>query len=74
MLGVVWCSRGYAVYVRNRSTAMTQRSTAGRAAHTQPELGGVPSPNEIVSAADVQGCIDLLARYLEEAHTGNYAR
>jgi 3-oxoacyl-[acyl-carrier protein] reductase len=30
----------------------------------------VHRPNEIVSAADVQGCIDLFARYLEEAHTG----
>jgi putative aminopeptidase FrvX len=47
--------------------------------------GGVPSitlsipcryvhtPNEMVNASDVQSCIDLLARYLEEAHTGNYA-
>src|SRR5918997_3364510 len=47
--------------------------------------GGVPSitlsipcryvhtPNEMVNASDVQSCIDLLARYLEEAHTGDYA-
>ena len=47
--------------------------------------GGIPSitlsiptryvhtVNEMVSAADVQACIDLLARYLEEAHTGDYA-
>jgi hypothetical protein len=27
----------------------------------------------MVSAADVQACITLLARYLEEAHTGDYA-
>jgi putative aminopeptidase FrvX len=33
----------------------------------------VHTPNEMVSASDVQACIDLLARYLEEAHTGNYA-
>ncbi len=33
----------------------------------------VHTPNEMVSATDVQACIDLLARYLEEAHTGDYA-
>lgn len=47
--------------------------------------GGIPSitlsvpsryvhtVNEMVSATDVQAAIDLLARYLEEAHTGDYA-
>ena len=47
--------------------------------------GGIPSltlsvpcryvhtPNEMVNASDVQACITLLARYLEEAHTGDYA-
>jgi endoglucanase len=47
--------------------------------------GGIPSftlsipsryvhtVNETVHPDDVQACIDLLARYLEEAHTGNYA-
>src|SRR5919206_2166097 len=47
--------------------------------------GGIPSitlsiptryvhtPNEMVNASDVEACIDLLARYLQEAHTGNYA-
>ena len=47
--------------------------------------GGIPSitlsiptryvhtPNEMVNASDVQACIDLLARYLEETHTGDYA-
>jgi len=47
-------------------------------------LGGVPvmtlsiptryvhSVNEMVSASDVQACIDLLAHYLEEAHMGDY--
>ena len=33
----------------------------------------VHTVNEMVSAADVQACINLLARYLEEAHTGDYA-
>ncbi|HEY8292628.1 MAG TPA: M20/M25/M40 family metallo-hydrolase, partial [Thermomicrobiales bacterium] len=32
----------------------------------------VHTVNEMVSAADVQACIDLLARYLEEAHQGDY--
>ena len=47
--------------------------------------GGIPSitlsiptryvhtPNEMVNASDVEACIVLLARYLEEAHTGDYA-
>jgi len=29
--------------------------------------------NEMASASDIQACIDLLARYLEEAHMGDYA-
>ncbi|HET7037468.1 MAG TPA: M42 family metallopeptidase [Thermomicrobiaceae bacterium] len=29
--------------------------------------------NEMASVSDVQACVDLLARYLEEAHTGDYA-
>ena len=33
----------------------------------------VHTPNEMVSEEDVQAAIDLLARYLEEAHTGDYA-
>jgi endoglucanase len=33
----------------------------------------VHTVNEMVSATDVQACIDLLARYLEEAHKGEYA-
>jgi putative aminopeptidase FrvX len=33
----------------------------------------VHTPNEMVSEADVQAAITLLARYLEEAHTGDYA-
>jgi endoglucanase len=51
----------------------------------QRQRGGVPAitlsipcryvhtVNEMVSASDVQACITLLARYLEEAHTGDYA-
>jgi endoglucanase len=47
--------------------------------------GGIPSitlsiptryvhtPNEMVNASDVEACIVLIARYLEEAHTGDYA-
>ena len=33
----------------------------------------VHTPNEMVSEKDVQAAIDLLARYLEEAHSGDYA-
>ncbi len=33
----------------------------------------VHTVNEMVNEQDVQACIDLLARYLEEAHTGDYA-
>ncbi len=33
----------------------------------------VHSVNEMVNADDVQACINLLARYLEESHTGDYA-
>ena len=33
----------------------------------------VHTPNEMVSESDVQAAINLLARYLEEAHTGDYA-
>jgi endoglucanase len=33
----------------------------------------VHTPNEMVNSSDVQAAIDLLARYLEEAHTGDYA-
>ncbi len=33
----------------------------------------VHTPNEMVSEGDVQAAIDLLARFLEEAHTGDYA-
>lgn len=33
----------------------------------------VHTVNEMVNADDVQACITLLARYLEEAHTGDYA-
>lgn len=33
----------------------------------------VHTVNETVSAADVQACIDLLARYLEDVHNGDYA-
>ncbi|MCA1688007.1 MAG: M42 family metallopeptidase [Actinobacteria bacterium] len=32
----------------------------------------VHTPNEMVNENDVQAAIDLLARYLEEAHTGSY--
>jgi len=32
----------------------------------------VHTPNEMVSATDVEGAITLLARYLEEAHAGDY--
>jgi putative aminopeptidase FrvX len=50
----------------------------------QRQRGGMPaitlsipcryahSVNEMASVTDVQACIDLLTRYLEEAHTGNY--
>jgi putative aminopeptidase FrvX len=33
----------------------------------------VHTPNEMVNAEDVRAAITLLARYLEEAHTGDYA-
>ena len=33
----------------------------------------VHTPNEMVNEGDVQAAIDLLARFLEEAHTGDYA-
>ncbi|MGI8650567.1 MAG: M42 family metallopeptidase [Rubrobacter sp.] len=33
----------------------------------------VHSVNEMVNAEDVQACITLLAKYLEEAHTGDYS-
>jgi putative aminopeptidase FrvX len=33
----------------------------------------VHTPNEMVSQSDVRAAIDLMARYLEEAHTGDYA-
>lgn len=33
----------------------------------------VHTPNEMVNEKDVQAAITLLARYLEEAHTGDYA-
>ena len=33
----------------------------------------VHTPNEMVSEKDVQAAIDLLTRYLEEAHSGDYA-
>jgi endoglucanase len=32
----------------------------------------VHSPNEMVSAQDLRGCIDLLGRYLQDAHAGDY--
>lgn len=51
----------------------------------QRQNGGVPSitlsipcryvhsVNELVSKSDVEACITLLAKYLEEAHTGDYS-
>lgn len=50
-----------------------QRSRAGVAAITL----SIPcryahTPNEMASVSDVQAAIDLLARYLEEAHGGDY--
>lgn len=33
----------------------------------------VHTPNEMVDEGDVRACVDLLARYLEEAHTGDYS-
>jgi endoglucanase len=33
----------------------------------------IHTPNEMVNAGDVQAATTLLARYLEEAHTGDYA-
>jgi putative aminopeptidase FrvX len=33
----------------------------------------VHTVNEMVSASDVQACIDLLARYLEDVHTADYS-
>ncbi|HKH10485.1 MAG TPA: M20/M25/M40 family metallo-hydrolase, partial [Rubrobacter sp.] len=33
----------------------------------------VHTPNEMVNEGDVQAATTLLARYLEEAHTGDYA-
>ncbi len=33
----------------------------------------VHTPNEMVNEGDVQACITLLARYLEEAHAGEYS-
>ena len=33
----------------------------------------VHTPNEMVNEGDVQACITLLARYLEEAHNGDYS-
>ena len=51
----------------------------------QRQHGGIPSitlsipcryvhtVNEMVNASDVQACITLLARYLEEAHKGDYS-
>jgi len=55
------------------------------AGSVQRQRGGIPAftlsiptryvhtVNEMVSAADLQACIDLLARFLEEAHTGDYS-
>jgi endoglucanase len=51
----------------------------------QRQNGGIPAvtisipcryvhtPNEMVHAGDVEAAITLVARYLEEAHTGDYA-
>ena len=33
----------------------------------------VHTPNEMVDEGDVKACVTLLARYLEEAHTGDYS-
>ncbi len=33
----------------------------------------VHTPNEMVNEGDVEACIALLARYLEDAHTGDYS-
>ena len=33
----------------------------------------VHTPNEMVDEGDVRACVNLLARYLEEAHTGDYS-
>ena len=55
------------------------------AGSVQRQHGGIPAftlsiptryvhtVNEMVSVADLQACIDLLARFLEEAHTGDYS-
>ena len=36
------------------------------------ERSSFRSPNEMVSEKDVQAAIDLLARYIEEAHADDY--